>query len=148
MRGHFLYLHFKTFSMTPRTPQCEVFWALRCFGPCYRALNIRKSRRTPNPHFFQVLGFTPTLGQSRVVTCAILVHERGERCATRTEHRQRRGGLLRHRSQLPQTVVVGLCDGNQDASLRLAVHSQMKMVASTIVKFHTMFSKVDNMALV
>jgi len=28
MRGHFRYLHFKTFSMTPRTPQCEVFWAL------------------------------------------------------------------------------------------------------------------------
>ncbi len=38
----------------------------RCFGPCCRALNIRESRRTPNPHFFQVLGFTPTLGQSRV----------------------------------------------------------------------------------
>ncbi len=28
MRGHFLYLRFKTFSMTPRTPQWEVFWAL------------------------------------------------------------------------------------------------------------------------
>jgi len=40
----------------------------RCFGPCYRALNIRESRRIPNPHFFQVLGFTPTLGQSRVAT--------------------------------------------------------------------------------
>jgi hypothetical protein len=40
----------------------------RCFGPCYRALNIRESRRTPTPHFFQVLGFTPTLGQSRVAT--------------------------------------------------------------------------------
>ncbi len=40
----------------------------RCFGPCCRALNIRESRRTPNPHFFQVLGFTPTLGQSRVAT--------------------------------------------------------------------------------
>jgi hypothetical protein len=40
----------------------------RCFGPCYRALNIQESRRTPNPHFFQVLGFTPTLGQSRVAT--------------------------------------------------------------------------------
>ncbi len=39
-----------------------------CFGPCCRALNIRESRRTPNPHFFQVLGFTPTLGQSRVAT--------------------------------------------------------------------------------
>jgi hypothetical protein len=40
----------------------------RCFGPCCRALNIRESRRTPNPHFFQVLGFTPTLGQSRATT--------------------------------------------------------------------------------
>jgi hypothetical protein len=40
----------------------------RCFGPCCRALNIRESRGTPNPHFFQVLGFTPTLGQSRVAT--------------------------------------------------------------------------------
>jgi hypothetical protein len=43
----------------------------RCFGPCCRSLNIRKSRRTPNPHFFQVLGFTPTLGQSRVATGSI-----------------------------------------------------------------------------
>ncbi len=40
----------------------------RCFGPFCRTLNIRESRRTPNPHFFQVLGFTPTLGQSRVAT--------------------------------------------------------------------------------
>jgi hypothetical protein len=40
----------------------------RCFEPCCRALNIRESRGTPNPHFFQVLGFTPTLGQSRVAT--------------------------------------------------------------------------------
>jgi hypothetical protein len=28
MRGHFRYLRFKTFPMTPRTSQCEVFWAL------------------------------------------------------------------------------------------------------------------------
>jgi hypothetical protein len=40
----------------------------RCFEPCCRALNIRESRRTPIPQLFQVLGFTPTLGQSRVVT--------------------------------------------------------------------------------
>jgi hypothetical protein len=31
----------------------------RCFGPCYRTLNIRESRRTPH---LGVLGFTPTLG--------------------------------------------------------------------------------------
>jgi hypothetical protein len=41
---------------------------VRCFGPCCRALNIRESRRTPNPQLFQVLGFTPTLGQSGVAT--------------------------------------------------------------------------------
>jgi hypothetical protein len=40
----------------------------RCFGPCCRTLNIRESRRTTSPHFFQVLGFTPTLGQCRVAT--------------------------------------------------------------------------------
>jgi len=28
MRGHFRYLRFKTFPMTPRTPQCEVFYPL------------------------------------------------------------------------------------------------------------------------
>ncbi len=28
MRGHFRYLRFKTFLMTPRTPQCEVFCPL------------------------------------------------------------------------------------------------------------------------
>jgi hypothetical protein len=40
----------------------------RCFAPCCWALNIRESRRTPNPQLFQVLGFTPTLGQVRVAT--------------------------------------------------------------------------------
>ncbi len=40
----------------------------RCFAPCCRALNIRESRKTPNPQLFQVLGFTPTLGQVRVAT--------------------------------------------------------------------------------
>jgi len=29
---------------------------------------MRESRRTPNPQLFQVLGFTPTLGQVRVAT--------------------------------------------------------------------------------
>jgi hypothetical protein len=43
----------------------------RCFASCCRALNIRESRRTPNLRFFQVLGFTPTLGQSRVATINI-----------------------------------------------------------------------------
>jgi hypothetical protein len=65
MRGHFRYLRFKTFPMTPGTPQCEVFWAL------LSSSKHSESRRTPNPHFFQVLGFTPTLGQSRVATSHI-----------------------------------------------------------------------------
>jgi hypothetical protein len=45
----------------------------RCFGPCCRALNIRESRRTPIPQLFQVLGFTPTLGQSRVATLLVVI---------------------------------------------------------------------------
>jgi len=40
----------------------------RCFGPCFGALYIRESRRTPNLQLFEVLGFIPTLGQSGVVT--------------------------------------------------------------------------------
>jgi hypothetical protein len=40
----------------------------RCFAPFCRALNIPKSRKTPNLQLFQVLGFTPTLGQSGVTT--------------------------------------------------------------------------------
>jgi hypothetical protein len=40
-------------------------------GPCCRALNIRESRKTPNLQLFQVLGFTPTLGQSGVATLMV-----------------------------------------------------------------------------
>ncbi len=40
----------------------------RCFCPFCWALNIRESRKTPNLQLFQVLGFTPTLGQSGVAT--------------------------------------------------------------------------------
>jgi len=47
---------------------------VRCFAPCCRALNIRESRRTPNPQLFQVLGFTPTLGQSGVATLYLDLH--------------------------------------------------------------------------
>jgi hypothetical protein len=46
----------------------------RCFAPCCRALNIRESRRTPNPQLFQVLGFTPTLGQSGVAIVELTLH--------------------------------------------------------------------------
>ncbi len=53
---------FKTFPMTPRTPQCEVFCAL---------LSSSEHSGVPedsNSQLFQVLGFTPTLGQSGVAT--------------------------------------------------------------------------------
>jgi hypothetical protein len=52
----------------------------RCFAPCCRALNLRESRRTPNPQLFQVLGFTPTLGQSGVAT--IYVKNKGSNLDT------------------------------------------------------------------
>jgi hypothetical protein len=62
MQGHFGHLHFETFSMTPRTSQGEVFWAL--------LLSSEHSRvpEDSNSQLFQVLGFTPTLGQSRGAT--------------------------------------------------------------------------------
>jgi hypothetical protein len=62
MRGHFRYLRFKTFPMTPRTPQCEVF--------CPLLLSSEHSGvpEDSNSQLFQVLGFTPTLGQSGVAT--------------------------------------------------------------------------------
>jgi hypothetical protein len=48
--------------MTPRTPQCEVFWSSKSSS---ELLGVPEDS---NPNFFQVLGFTPTLGQSRVAT--------------------------------------------------------------------------------
>jgi hypothetical protein len=48
--------------MTPRTPQCEVFWSSKSSSEFLRV------PEDSNPNFFQVLGFTPTLGQSRVAT--------------------------------------------------------------------------------
>jgi hypothetical protein len=62
MRGHFRHLSFKTFRMTPRTPQCEVFWSFKSSS------EFSGVPEDSNPNFFQVLGFTPTLGQSRVAT--------------------------------------------------------------------------------
>jgi hypothetical protein len=35
----------------------------RCFSPCYRALNIRESRRTPNPNFSKCWGSPPHLAK-------------------------------------------------------------------------------------
>jgi hypothetical protein len=62
MQGHFRYLSFQTFPMTPRTPQCKVFWALlsRSKHP-----GVPEDSKSPT---LQVLGFTLTLGQSGVAT--------------------------------------------------------------------------------
>ncbi len=48
--------------MTPRTPQCEVFWALLS-NPKHSG--VLKDSKSPT---LGVLGFTPTLGQSGVAT--------------------------------------------------------------------------------
>jgi hypothetical protein len=48
--------------MTPRTPQCEVFWSSKSSS------EFSGVPEDSNPNFFQVLGFTPTFGQSRVAT--------------------------------------------------------------------------------
>jgi hypothetical protein len=48
--------------MTPRTPQCEVFWALLS-NPKHSG--VLEDSKSPT---LGVLGFTPTLGQSGVAT--------------------------------------------------------------------------------
>jgi hypothetical protein len=48
--------------MTPRTPQCEVFWAL-LLNPKHSG--VSEDSKSPT---LEVLGFTPTLGQSGVAT--------------------------------------------------------------------------------
>jgi hypothetical protein len=65
MRGHFLYLRFKIFPMTLRTLQCEVFWALLSNS---KHLGVPKDSKSPT---LELLGFTPTLGQSGVATSIV-----------------------------------------------------------------------------
>jgi hypothetical protein len=43
MRGHFGHLHFKTFPMISRTPQCEVFWPLQSSSEFLGVLEDSKS---------------------------------------------------------------------------------------------------------
>ncbi len=62
MQGHFRYLSFKTFPMTPITPQFKVFCPLLLSSEHSGVPEDSKSQ------LFQVLGFTPTLGQSRGAT--------------------------------------------------------------------------------
>jgi hypothetical protein len=53
--------------MTSRIPQCEVFWSSKSSS------ELSGVPEDSNPNFFQVLGFTPTLGQSRVATITIAI---------------------------------------------------------------------------
>jgi hypothetical protein len=62
MRDHFRYRRFKTFPMTLRTPQCQVFCPLLSSS---EHSGIPEDSKSP---LFQVLGFTPTLDQVRVAT--------------------------------------------------------------------------------
>jgi hypothetical protein len=62
MRGHFGHLNFKTFPMTPRTPQSEVFWPLLS-----RIKHSGVSEDSKSPNFGSV-SFILTLGQSGVAT--------------------------------------------------------------------------------
>ncbi|CAM6044231.1 unnamed protein product, partial [Sphagnum compactum] len=48
MRGHFRYLRFKTFPMTPRTRLCEVFWALLSSSKHSGVLEDSKSPTFPS----------------------------------------------------------------------------------------------------
>jgi hypothetical protein len=75
MRGHFQYLRFKTFPMTPKKPQCEVFWAL---------LSNSKHSGVPEDSksaTLEVLGFTPTLGQSGVATIWVVKKPKISSCS-------------------------------------------------------------------
>jgi hypothetical protein len=62
MRGHFQYVRFKTFPMTPRTPQCEVFCVLLS---SYEHLGVPEDSKSPT---FPGVGLHPPLGQVRVAT--------------------------------------------------------------------------------
>jgi hypothetical protein len=70
MQGHFRYLRFKTFPMTLRTPQCKVFWALLLIS---KHSGVLEDSKSPT---LQVLGFTPTLGQSGVATIPFCTHSK------------------------------------------------------------------------
>ncbi len=71
MRGHFRYVRFKTFLVTPKTLQCEVFWALPLSS---KHSGIPEGSKPP---LFQVLGFTPYLakvGLRHIARVAISSH--------------------------------------------------------------------------
>jgi hypothetical protein len=70
MRGHFRYLRFKTFPMTLRTSQCLLFCPLLSSSEHSGVPEDSKSQ------LFQVLGFTPTLGQVRVAIVPVCTNSR------------------------------------------------------------------------
>jgi hypothetical protein len=57
MRGHFRYLTSRPFQWH------QEHLNARCFGPCCWTLNIRESRRTPNPHFSKCWASPPHLAK-------------------------------------------------------------------------------------
>jgi hypothetical protein len=54
--------------MTPRTTQCEVFWALLLDS---KHSGVPEDSKSPT---LEVLGFTPTLGQSGVATLLVVIN--------------------------------------------------------------------------
>jgi hypothetical protein len=66
MRGQFRHLHFKTFRMTPITPQCEVFWP---FNSSSEFLGVSEDSKFP---LLGVWASPSHLAQSGVATTRVL----------------------------------------------------------------------------
>jgi hypothetical protein len=77
MRGHFRYLRFKTFLMTPRTLQCKVFWALLSSSEHSGVPEDSKSSTFPSvglhPHTWPKWG-CDTLHSREHVECSRVSH--------------------------------------------------------------------------
>jgi hypothetical protein len=77
--------------MTPRTPQCEVFWALLSN---LKHSGVPEDSKSPT---LEVLGFTPTLGQSGVATTNVM-HKILKCLSTNFPHEQQ--NFLQNRASL------------------------------------------------
>jgi hypothetical protein len=95
MRGHFRYLCFKTFSKTPKTFQCEVFCALLS---SFERLGVLEDSKTPT---LQVLGFTPTLGQSGVATPVLFVNKKDGTLRMCVDYKALNKATVKNRYPLP-----------------------------------------------
>ncbi len=73
--------------MTPRTPQCEVFWALLLNS---KHLGVPEDSKSPT---LGVSGFTPTLGQSGVATNNLII-AMNVKCPKKTNRWAHLGRLL------------------------------------------------------